>query len=94
MSVLGPILFNIFVSDLLLVTYETEFTSYAGDNTLHDAGNNIEDVILSLPESSKNLSKWFSDNEMQGNSGKYHLILGTDEPADIQVGESLIKINN
>ena len=31
---------------------------------------------------------------MQGNSGKCHLILSTDEPADIQVGESLIKIIN
>ena len=31
---------------------------------------------------------------MQGNSGKCHLISSTDEPADIQVGESLIKINN
>ena len=31
---------------------------------------------------------------MQGNSGKYHLILSTDEPAEIQVGESLIKSTN
>ena len=28
---------------------------------------------------------------MQGSSGKCHLILSTDEPAKIQVGESLIK---
>ena len=31
---------------------------------------------------------------MQGNSGKCYLISSTDEPADIHVGESLIKINN
>ena len=31
---------------------------------------------------------------MQGNSGKCHLISSTDEPTDIHVGESLIKINN
>ena len=43
--VLGSILFNIFLSDLFLVMKETEFTSSAGDNTLNDAGNTIEDVI-------------------------------------------------
>ena len=31
---------------------------------------------------------------MQGNSGKCHLILSTNEPAPIQIGESLIESNN
>ena len=39
-SVLGPILSNIFLSDLSFVINVTEFTSYADDNTLYDAGNN------------------------------------------------------
>ena len=89
-SALGPILFNIFLSDLFLVMKETEFTSYADDNT----GNTIEDVISSLQESSEKLFRWFSDNQMQGNSGKCHLILGANEPAQIQIGESLIKSTN
>ena len=46
-SVLRPIFFNIFLSNLLLIIDETEFASYADDNTLYDAGNTIEDVILS-----------------------------------------------
>ena len=44
-SVLGPILFNIFLSDFFLVMKETEFTSYADDNTLYDADNTTEDAI-------------------------------------------------
>ena len=92
--VLGPILFNIFLSDLFLVMKETEFTSYADDNTLYDASNTIEDVISSLQESPQKLFKWFSDNQMQGNSGKCHLILSTSEPAQIQIGESLIESTN
>ena len=31
---------------------------------------------------------------MQGNSGRCHLVLSTDEPGEITVGESLIKINS
>ena len=83
-SVFGLILFNIFSSDLFLAMKETEFTSYADDKSLYDAGNTIEDVISSLQESPEKLFKWFSDNLMQRNSGKCHLILGTDEPAHIQ----------
>ena len=84
-SVLGPILFNIFLSDLFLVMKETEFTSYADDNTLYDAGNTIENVISSLQGSSQKFFKWFFDNQVQGNSEKCHLILSTKEPAQIQI---------
>ena len=87
----GTILFNIFLSDLFLVTKEAEFTSYVDDNTLYDAGNTIEDLISSLKESSEKLFKWFSDDQMQGNSGKCHLILSTSEPAKTQIGEPLIE---
>ena len=93
-SVPGSILFNIFLSDLFFVMKETGFTSYADDNILYDAGNTIGDLISSLQESSKKLFKWFSDNQMQRNSGKYHLILSTYEPAKVQIGESLIESTN
>ena len=73
---------------------ETEFTSYADDNTLYNAGNTIEDVISSLHKSSEKLFKWFSDNQMQGNSGKCYLILSTNEPAQIQTRQSLIESTN
>ena len=69
---------------------ETEFTSHADDDT-YDAGNTIEDVILSLKESSElseKLFKCFSANQMQGNSRKCHVILSTIESAQIQIGES------
>ena len=71
-----------------------QFTSYADDNTLYDAGNIIEDVISSLQESPEKLSKWFSDNQMQGNSGECHLILSTNEPVQIQIAESLTESTN
>ena len=73
---------------------ETEFISYADNNILYHAGNTIEKVISSLQESSEKLFKWFSDNQMQGNSGKCHLILSTNEPVQIPIGESLIESTN
>ena len=52
-SMLGPILFNIFLSDLFLVINDTNFSSYDDDNTIYDSGNSIDDVISSLKESSE-----------------------------------------
>ena len=34
-----------------------DFASYAGDNTIYAPGESIDDLILSLQESSKNFSK-------------------------------------
>ena len=90
-SILGLILFNIFLSDLFLVISNTDFSSYADDNTIYDSGNSIGDVISSLQESAEKLFQWFSHNQMKGNTDKCHLIVSTDEPIEIRVGESLIK---
>ena len=54
-SILGPILFNIFLSDLFLFVQDVDFASYADDNTIYDAGDSIDEVIFSSQESSKNL---------------------------------------
>ena len=44
-SILRSILFNIFLSDLLLVISQTDFFSYAHDNTIYDFGNSTDDLI-------------------------------------------------
>ena len=54
-SILGPILFNIFLRNLFLVISDTDFSSYADDNTIYDSRNSIDDVISSLKESSEKL---------------------------------------
>ena len=90
-SILGPILFNIFLSDLFLIVQNTDFASYADDNTIYNAGDNIEEVILSLQESSKKLFKWFSNNQMKSNGDKCNLIVSANDTAEIQIEEYLIK---
>ena len=45
---LRPLLFNIFLCDLLWIMRETEFASYADDNTHYVLGDSIDDVIKSL----------------------------------------------
>ena len=70
---------------------DTDFSSYADDNTLYDSGNNIDEVISSLQESAEKLFERFSHNQTKGNTHKCYLTVSTDEPIEIWVGESLIK---
>ena len=51
----------------------------------------MDDVSLSLQESSKQLFKWFSDNQMKSNSDKCHLIVSTNDTTEIQIGDFVIK---
>ena len=77
-SKLGPILFNIFLSDLFLVISGTDFSSHADDNAIYDSANSVDDVISSLQESAEKLFQWFSDNQMKRNTDKCHLIISTN----------------
>ena len=86
-SILGPILFNIFLSDSFLVVHDFDFANYADGNAIYDAGDNIDEVIISLPESSKKLFKWFTDNQMKTNEDNCHLIVNTNEFTEIQTGD-------
>ena len=93
-SILGPILFNIFLSDLFLVVKDVNFASYAEDNTIYQSANNVEDVINDMQLSAEKLFRWFSDNQMKGNTDKCHLIMSRNNNPEIQVGDSLIKASD
>ena len=61
-SVLGPLLFNIFINDLFFFVENSEIHNYADDNTLSVADTNI-DIIISKLESDINIIDiWFKSN--------------------------------
>ena len=76
-SILGPILFNIFICDMFLFLHEAQFTGYADDNTPFVVRDNIPDVISALEEIGEKLLIWFSDNQMKLNTDKCHLLFNT-----------------
>ena len=91
-SILGPLLFNIFVSDLFSVLNDVEFASYADDNTPYVVKNNIKSVIKSLENTSVELFDWFPDNQMKANPDKYHFI--TSESKDLVINAENNQIAN
>ena len=88
---MGPILFNIFLSDLFLIVDDVDIANYADDNTIYKEHENIDDLITSLQDAAAKLFKWFSDNQMKGNTDKCHLLLSKDESSEIHIGDSIIE---
>ena len=73
-SILGPLLFNTFLCDLLLVMENIDIASYADDNTPYTAGNSTEEVIQKLENAAKTLFQWFSDNQMKADPDKCYFL--------------------
>ena len=96
-SILGPLLFNLFLCDLFLFVEEADIMSYADDNTPYVCSENVDVTLEKLEEVGKALFEWISDNFLKANTDTCHLILSTDEPfiTNIEVIKNeVIKNNN
>ena len=74
-SILGPLLFNIFINDLYLWITKTDLLSFADDNTISAAEKTIENLISTLEEESQAAIEWFKMNEMIVNPDKFQAII-------------------
>ena len=91
-SILGPLVFNIFMFSMFLILKGTYFTGYADDNTPFVVRDNITDVIKALEELGESLVNWFTNNEMKLNTDKCHLLLNSQEPNAFEIAD--LHINN
>ena len=81
-SILGPLLFNIFVCDLFLFLQSFDIANYADDNTPYSGNNNIVDILSNLKIQSNILNKSFKDNYMKANPEKHHLLLSATKESN------------
>ena len=77
---------------MFLISEGTYFTGYADDNTPFVVRDNITDVIKVLEEIGQSLANWFSNNEIKLNTDQCHLILNSQEPNTLKIGD--LHINN
>ena len=81
-SVLGPILFNIFINDLFLFINISSLHNYADDNTLSAFAKNIPNLIKILEDDSELAINWLKENKMIVNPSKFQSIIITKEKID------------
>ena len=65
-SVLGPLLFSIFINDLPLHILNTKIVCdlFADDNSIHSRETNVESIQSSLQEGLNDVLKWCDQNRM------------------------------
>ena len=74
-SILGPLLFNIYINDLFFNFAETDICNYADDTTLYACDSNLQNLITRLELDSINAIVWFENNYMKLNEEKCHFII-------------------
>ena len=93
-SILGPLLFNIFLCEFFYMMGDTYFASYADDNTSYVSPDTIDEVIKRLETVSLQLFKWFADKQMKVNQDKFHLMISENENVSMYIRPFEIKITN
>ena len=87
-SILGPLLFNIFICDMILMLNTTYFTGYADDNTPFVVRDYITDAIKALEEIGENLATPVdSNNKMKLNAYKCQVLLKNPEHNTLKIGD-------
>ena len=89
-SILGPLLFNIYINDIFLFLPKTKIANYADDNTPYEIENSIRDVISKLENDMRLLSTWFNNNYMASNDDKCKLIITNEENSFVNIGKERI----
>ena len=93
-SILGPLLFKIFLCDLFSKITDIDFASYADDNTPFIVGEDIGDVIFKLQNASKTVFQWFYDNQMKANPDKCHFICSSNDKLNFVIEDQTISNSN
>ena len=94
-SILGPLLFNIFINDLFVFVSSSNLSNYADDNTLYASGFNLEEVKKCLSTDFDAVTKWFCENHMALNAGKCHFMcLGKDTRNETFIFKGLVMKNS
>ena len=91
-SILGPLLFNIFINDIFYFIQDAYICNFADDNSLYSIEDNLKEVKTILEKNFELLQGWFYENYMVLNPGKCHyLIINNDIiNSSIELGEKML----
>ena len=73
-SILGPLLFNIFINDIFYFILETDICNFADDNTIFACDSLFNNVCIRLENDLHRINEWFHNNSMVANPAKFQLM--------------------
>ena len=91
-SVLGPLLFNIYINDLFYLTQMTDVCNYVDDTTFHACEWDLKSLITRVKHNAALAIEWFESNHIKLNQDKCHFLFSGHkyETLFINVGETKI----
>ena len=93
-SILGTLLFNIFINDLFLVPDKTKIANYAGDYSTYTVKEAVDEMLKILETETTIDLNWFKSNEMKSNDDKCHLIVANNDNVSVSLGNEIIESSN
>ena len=85
-SILGPLLFNIFINDMFHFIEKCSLYNFADDNSLSNTATTLNEIKCNLQHDSKICISWFDQNGMEANPSKFQLMVISSRPTgDIQL---------
>ena len=90
-SILGSLLFNVFICDTFFFLEDFDIANYADDSTPYNVNKNIEFVVNNLEQSSSILFKWLNGNYMKVNTDKSHLLVSGNVRATAKIDNNYIE---
>ena len=73
-SILGPLLFNIYINDIFYFV-DSDIANYADDNTHYAIENKGDTLIQILEKNTLHLKGWFHDNYLKINADKCKFLI-------------------
>ena len=87
-SILGRLLFNIFLCDLFQIFPDVDIANCADDNT--PQSSNLNKVLHDLEKVSNTFFKRFTNDLLKANPQKSHLLTDSTQEIQINIGETAI----
>ena len=92
-SVLGQLLFNMFLNDLLMFSEKNVICNFADDNTLYSSGKECHIMMNNLKHEVSIILKWFKVDSLKSNPGKFqYMILGNHQQNFVTLKVNSIEI--
>ena len=95
-SIMGPVLFNLFVNDIVYIFERSTLYNYADDNTISVSGPSKEIIIQTLANETQKAIEWFRVNMMEANPQKFQALflkhrVSQSECTIVNVNDFIIK---
>ena len=95
---MGPILFNIFLNDLLTTLENSEIYNFADDNTISSISKEKEALLTTLEKEAEKVAYWFRRNNMIVNLEEFQSMIlkrsGSSDVHTIEIDGNKIETTN